>query len=206
YFYKVVARVGGQLLSIFDGQTVYAVGRLLRQEVRPGHRGGLYVARTARDAVRATFHLPQRSRLLLAPRVLLRCEAKGPFLDYGQGKVAVSALLPVEAKALDSNVPATYAGRCRAARRPQQPRPGSAPTGGRLPASSEAWGSHDFLLSGSLAARRPASDAFEPVEPMPASSSELLVTAVVERAAAAALSRGGGLGLESEPWAWTLGS
>ncbi|CAE8704729.1 unnamed protein product [Polarella glacialis] len=83
---------------------------------------------------------------------------------------------------------------------------GSAPTGGRLPASSEAWGSHDFLLSGSLAARRPASDAFEPVEPMPASSSELLVTAVVERAAAAALSRGGGLGLESEPWAWTLGS
>lgn len=119
-FYKVVARVEGRLLSIFDGITEYAIGRVLRQEVRERHRGGLYVARSPQDAVRATFNLPTQSKLLLAPRVLLRCQARGPLLEYGQGKVAVSALLPMEARALDSATCATYSGRCRAARRPRQ--------------------------------------------------------------------------------------
>mmetsp|Transcript_156851 Transcript_156851/g.292698 ORF Transcript_156851/g.292698 Transcript_156851/m.292698 type:complete len:244 (+) Transcript_156851:106-837(+) len=111
--YKVVALVDGRLLSIFDATTEYTIGVRIDQLVLPGHGGGFYVSRTPEEALRAVFTLPRRSRLLLAPRVLLRCRAQGMCLSYGSGKLAVSSLMPLEAKPVHGDVPATYAGRCR---------------------------------------------------------------------------------------------
>eukprot|EP00435_Cladocopium_sp_Y103_P013446 s1112_g3.t1 len=117
-FYKVVALVEGRLLSIYDGVTEYAVGRLLRDRALPKHRGGLYVARSPQEALRATFTLPQGSKLPWAPRVL-RCHVQGPMEEY-RGKLAVSALLVLSATPLSTAFGgASYAARCRRARRPQ---------------------------------------------------------------------------------------
>merc|ERR1712238_349791 len=106
----------GRYLSIFDGVTEYMVGRRMYQQALPDHAGGYFVARTAREALRAVFNLPTRSKLLLAPRVLLRCRAYGASLQYSSGKLAVSSLTPVEARRLDRDVPATYMVRCKRAR------------------------------------------------------------------------------------------
>lgn len=118
-FYKVVALVEGRLLSIYDGATEYAVGRLLRERALPKHRGGLYVARSPQEALRATFTLPQSCKLPWAPRVLLRCHVQGPMLEY-RGKLAVSALLVLSATPLSTAFGgASYAARCRRVRQPQ---------------------------------------------------------------------------------------
>ncbi|CAK9000280.1 unnamed protein product [Durusdinium trenchii] len=117
-FFKIVALVNGRLLSIYDGVTEYAVGRILRSRALPQHRGGLYVARTPQEALRATFSLPQNSKLLLAPRMLLRCRVQGPTVEYN-GKLAVSALLALHATPLaDAFGGASYAARCRRVRTP----------------------------------------------------------------------------------------
>mmetsp|Transcript_46816 Transcript_46816/g.81393 ORF Transcript_46816/g.81393 Transcript_46816/m.81393 type:complete len:293 (+) Transcript_46816:111-989(+) len=96
--YKVVALVDGRLLSIFDATTEYTIGVRIDQLVLPGHGGGFYVSRTPEEALRAVSSLPRRSRLLTAPRALLRCRAQGKYLSYGSGKLAVSALTPLEVK------------------------------------------------------------------------------------------------------------
>lgn len=93
--YKVVALVDGHLLSIFDGATEYVIGTRRDQLVLPGRGGGFYVYRTAEEALRAEF--PKRSRLLRAPRALLRCRAHGMCLPYENGILAVSGLTPLEA-------------------------------------------------------------------------------------------------------------
>ncbi|CAJ1410599.1 unnamed protein product [Effrenium voratum] len=101
------------------GVTEYAVGRILRSPVQRQHRGGLYVARSCKEAITATFSLPENSKQLLAPRVLLRCYVMGPTLEY-PGKLAVSALMPLSAEPLaDVLDGATYAARCRRFRRPR---------------------------------------------------------------------------------------
>lgn len=135
--YKVVALVDGRLLSIFDGVTEYVIGIRRDQLVLPGHGGGFYVSRTPEEALRAVFSLPKRSRLLLAPRVLLRCRAHGMCLPYGSGKIAVSGLTPLEARPVHSDVAATYAGRCR--RQASSSRGRSSSSGpGRRPSVGEA--------------------------------------------------------------------
>ncbi|KAG8462125.1 hypothetical protein KFE25_011575 [Diacronema lutheri] len=91
--YKVVAALGGRLISIFDGQTEYALG----VPVHAPAGEWLYACASYEDAVRAP--LPRRSRLRLAPRAVLRCTAWGEQLVAAHGhaaKLATEWLCPEE--------------------------------------------------------------------------------------------------------------
>ncbi|KAJ1640434.1 hypothetical protein T492DRAFT_855189 [Pavlovales sp. CCMP2436] len=79
--YKQVALLGGQLLRIYDGETIYALGELLR--LPPGE--WLYACPSYAEAVAAP--LPRRSRLRLAPRAVLRCSAWGDAIENAHGWV-----------------------------------------------------------------------------------------------------------------------
>jgi len=94
--YKVVAKVGQRYFSVWAGERAeYFMGHESRDEARPHHGGGLYVCRTAASAAR--HHIAAHAGgLYVAPRVLLRCRCEGPFVEYPNGKVAVSKLLPLE--------------------------------------------------------------------------------------------------------------
>jgi hypothetical protein len=90
----VVARVGQRLFSIYDGETEYEIGVVLRQNVgsqNAPHTGGYYVYRTSAEAIAATF--PSTSSLFVAPRVLLRCLAWGDVRQY-DNKLAFSCIRP----------------------------------------------------------------------------------------------------------------
>ncbi|CAE7662607.1 GPT1 [Symbiodinium pilosum] len=94
--YKVVAKVGNRLLSIWAGdRTEYTLGVTIRDEAGPNHSGGLYVCRTQGAALR--HRVPaRRGGLFFAPRLLLRCRCEGPFVEYPGGKIACSALTPMD--------------------------------------------------------------------------------------------------------------
>ena len=51
YYYKLVAKVAGQLYSIYDGETEYNMNQVLSQPARPGHRGGYYVYASIHEAI-----------------------------------------------------------------------------------------------------------------------------------------------------------
>lgn len=79
----------------------YALGVTVRDEARPKHAGGLYVCKTEGGALR--HRVPaRRGGLFFAPRVLLRCRCEGPFVEYPGGKVACTALTPVEVRPMPS--------------------------------------------------------------------------------------------------------
>ena len=92
--YKLVARKGGRFFSIYDGTTEYRLGQLVEQPARPGHHGGYYVYRTAQQALDAKF--PASSALKDAAKALLLVEAGDPCFEYQGGKVACSAITPIE--------------------------------------------------------------------------------------------------------------
>ncbi|CAK9046124.1 Uncharacterized protein SCF082_LOCUS25997, partial [Durusdinium trenchii] len=74
--YKVVAKVGDRLLSIWAGDRMeYVLGATVRDDARPNHAGGLYVCRTEAAALRQ--RVPARpGGLFFAPRALLRCRCE----------------------------------------------------------------------------------------------------------------------------------
>lgn len=91
--FKQVAVLGGRFLSVFDGETEYALGRAV--SAPPG--AFLYACATMQEAVDAP--LPRRSRLRLAPRAVLRCSAWGAVHGRAHGraeKLAVEWLRPEE--------------------------------------------------------------------------------------------------------------
>ena len=92
-YYKVVACVNGRYLSIFDGETEYRIGEELHEVPRQGHQGGYYVYPTVKAA--QTADLPRTSRLLDAPRALLRVRAEGGYCRY-EHKLAFSRITPLE--------------------------------------------------------------------------------------------------------------
>merc|ERR1712039_204333 len=94
--YKVVAKVGRRYLSVWAGEAAeYMLGVTAQEEARPYHQGGLYVCLSMEAAAR--HRIPaRRGGLFVAPRVLLRCRCDGPFIEYPAGKVACSAITPME--------------------------------------------------------------------------------------------------------------
>lgn len=94
-YYKAVAVADdGRLLSLFDGETEYRIGETLRERAGQGHTGGYYAYPTieaARDAA-----VPDSSVLRDAPRAILRVRTEGSYCRYDNGKLAFSALTPLE--------------------------------------------------------------------------------------------------------------
>lgn len=94
-YWKLVARVDGRLLSIYDGATEYHVGRTMIQRARQDHGGGYYVYASQAEALQAEF--PRDAKLRDAEKVLLRCHCAGSYCRYDNGKVAFGRVTPVEA-------------------------------------------------------------------------------------------------------------
>jgi hypothetical protein len=90
--YKQVAvRADGALVSVYDGQTQYAPGTLLRQQARSNHGGGYYVYGSIAEASCAEF--PATSAALACRRVILQVTCSGRRVQYNNGKIACSNVL-----------------------------------------------------------------------------------------------------------------
>ena len=100
-YYKLVAKVDGKLLSIYDGETEYQIGVTLTERARQDHNGGYYVYKTPEQAMAAPF--PDSSALLDAERVVIKVKAEGSYCRYKAGrwddrqdKLAFSRITPIE--------------------------------------------------------------------------------------------------------------
>ena len=91
--YKQMALVDGQMRSIYDGSP-WDIGVERREAARRDHNGGLYVYASRARAEKAEY--PTSSKLLDAPRVVVRCEARGIHTNYDNGKMAYSSVTPLE--------------------------------------------------------------------------------------------------------------
>ena len=69
-YYKAVAKVDGRYWSIYDGKTEFRLGERAAREPCHARRGAFFAFADARQAGRCAF--PARSKLLHAPRVVLR--------------------------------------------------------------------------------------------------------------------------------------
>lgn len=79
--FKVVGiSPAGKLVSVYDGETEYVLGRELRNRARQGHVSGLYCYKDPADAENGQF--PHQSRAGAHLRVLLRVEASGSYCRY----------------------------------------------------------------------------------------------------------------------------
>merc|ERR1712087_224823 len=140
--YKVVAKVGQRFLSVWAGEGAeYALGVTAREEARTHHRGGLYVCLSLDAASR--HRIPaRRGGLFMAPRVVLRCKCEGPFVEYPGGKIACSAITPLEELALPYGYLHTAPGPAGRPSRPVPSRPLTPDTfGSRRPLTPDRFGS-----------------------------------------------------------------
>lgn len=122
--YKLVAKVKGRYFSLYAGESLeYVFGEEVEEEAKPGRNGGFFCCespRTARKqfvpplslnfagaiAEAKSTRKPQRDseEMELAPpeishkpvKVLLKCQMRGPFVEYPGGKIACSKLTPLE--------------------------------------------------------------------------------------------------------------
>ena len=92
-YFKAVAVQDNRFMSIFDGETEYRVGETVSDQARQDHNGGIYVYRTEQEARQA--HVPQSSKLLEAPRAVLRVRAESAYCRYNSGKLAFSKVTPL---------------------------------------------------------------------------------------------------------------
>jgi len=91
--YKQLAVVDGQLRSIFSGRP-YTIGGTYRESVRSHHGGGYYWYADKHAASAAS--VPSASKLLDAPRVVVRLRVAGGVRSYGGGKYASSRMTIME--------------------------------------------------------------------------------------------------------------
>lgn len=94
HYYKLVAKVDGRFLSIYDGETAYELGKTLNQNPRQDHGGGFYVYPSQYAAKRAMF--PTNSALLSKPKVMLRMRCEGAYCRYENDKLAFARVTPIE--------------------------------------------------------------------------------------------------------------
>jgi len=94
--YKLVAKVGSRYYSVWAGKHVeYTIGSTLKENAKLNYKGGYYFCKTL-EAVAHAVIAPQPGGLHRAPRVILRCQCAGPFVEYSHGKFACSQLTPLE--------------------------------------------------------------------------------------------------------------
>jgi len=156
HYYKVVAKLGaGDYVSIFDGQTRFRIGERIERVPCMGRRGAFFVYSDLGDATRALHggggggddgdgsggggggtravrgrgnpSFPVCSKLLGAPRALLRVSSEARHERTAHGKCVLWSLTPVAEVAVSIGGP-------RAARSPsgtrasRSARPASAPS------------------------------------------------------------------------------
>ena len=92
--FKILA-VGndGRLYSVYDGSP-WLLGQKRVERALKDHNGGLYVYETPSDALRSIGQFPTSSRLLDAPKVLVKCKVGGSYCRYGK-KLAFSRVTPI---------------------------------------------------------------------------------------------------------------
>ena len=153
HYYKVVAKLGaGDYVSIFDGQTRFRIGERIERVPCLGRRGAFFVYSDLGDATRALHgggdgngngngggggtravrgrgnpSFPVCSKLLGAPRALLRVSSEARHERTAHGKCVLWSLTPVAEVTVSEGGP-------RAARSPsgtrasRSARPASAPS------------------------------------------------------------------------------
>jgi hypothetical protein len=98
WYYKVVAKVDGRYLSIFDGQTEFKLGERIARMPALGHRGAFFAYDTVEDARGQLASLPKGSKLIKANHTLLRVSGNVPRAEArrAHGKAMLWAMTPLE--------------------------------------------------------------------------------------------------------------
>jgi len=92
--YKLVAKVGRRYFSLWAGESAeYEMGLPIANEALPDRKGGLYICDSPTSAARQYVATSFPGNALCV--AMLRCACRGPFIDYGGGKAACSALTPL---------------------------------------------------------------------------------------------------------------
>mmetsp|Transcript_22889 Transcript_22889/g.35828 ORF Transcript_22889/g.35828 Transcript_22889/m.35828 type:complete len:133 (+) Transcript_22889:411-809(+) len=96
-YFKLVAvdEDESRFVSIFDGRTEYRVGETVQDEVRAGHKGGIYVCESLLDLLKLG-PLPSKSAMIDNPWAVVQLTGWGNKLRYnelsGGTKVAISSV------------------------------------------------------------------------------------------------------------------
>jgi len=85
YGYKALALVDGELRSVYSGRA-YRTGGTYRESAKSDHGGGYYYYRSEAEAMDAS--VPGGSKLLDAPRVIVRVKVGGGRRVYGSKRSA----------------------------------------------------------------------------------------------------------------------
>lgn len=93
YFKEVAITPEGKMVSIYDGETEYVLGKEMRQRALQDHKGGFYVYKTVDEAMFAGF--PVKSKADMLPRGCIRVRAEGSYCRY-LNKLAFSRVTPLE--------------------------------------------------------------------------------------------------------------
>jgi hypothetical protein len=139
HYYKVVAKLGaGNYVSVFDGQTRFRIGERIERVPCVGRRGAFFVYSDLGDATRALHggggggggtravhgrdkpSFPVCSKLLEAPRALLRVSSELRHDRTAHGKCVLWSLTPVAEVAVAVRGPRSPSG--------TRARPASAPS------------------------------------------------------------------------------
>ena len=105
----------GRFVSIFNGTTEYKVGQTVSQEVRAGHKSGLYVCESILDLLKVG-PLPSRSAMARAPWAVMEGVAWGSKLRYnelGSSKVAITHIVPMKFVDFPDSAKRRFFQRCR---------------------------------------------------------------------------------------------
>lgn len=96
--YKLVKVEGDRMLSLYDGETEYTIGKRLAQRAQDNHGGGYYAYPSAEGTKAAWANetlVPRECRRGVEILALLEVEIGGTVIDYG-GKMAATYLTPVK--------------------------------------------------------------------------------------------------------------
>lgn len=96
--YKLVELRDGQLISLYDSETTYTIGKRLAEQARSDHRGGYYAHPTV-EQVLALWNsgdlVPEECYDEPKTLALIEVEISGTLIEYANGKLAATYLKPV---------------------------------------------------------------------------------------------------------------
>lgn len=96
--YKLVKVEGDRLISLYDGETEYMIGKRLAQKAQDDHAGGYYAYPTAEGCMalwNAGTLVPEKTRQNVARLAMLEVEMSGTIIAYGSSKFAATYIKPV---------------------------------------------------------------------------------------------------------------